>query len=50
MYGVFRLACAEAKPNVFGCASDVNICYRQGRWQLGLHLINILSEARCQAT
>ena len=50
MYGVFcGLACAEAKPNVFGCASDVNICYRQGRWQLGLHLINILSEARCQA-
>ena len=29
---------------MFGCASDVNICYREGRWQLGLHLINVLSQ------
>lgn len=35
----------KAKPNVFGCASDVNLCYRQNRWQLGLYLINILSQA-----
>lgn len=35
---------AKAKPNVFGCASDVNICYREGHWQLGLHLINVLSQ------
>ncbi|CAK9102902.1 Pentatricopeptide repeat-containing protein [Durusdinium trenchii] len=34
----------RAKPNVFGCASDVNLCYRQNRWQLGLYLINILSQ------
>ena len=39
----FHFLC-EAKPNVFGCASDVNICYSQNRWQEGLQMINILSQ------
>ncbi|CAJ1386118.1 unnamed protein product [Effrenium voratum] len=35
----------EAKPNVFGCASDVNICEVQRRPAEGLRLLQVLSEA-----